>query len=268
MVARNSERARRFGRFAATAGLLTLANVCAVGCGGTSVTHAEAGRGGDDGGAGMNAAANGGTTAGALPVAGHGGAGRSGSGAGGVSASGGSSRGGSSVGAAGGTGRAGAGAGGAGTGGTSGGTAGSAGTCPVLDCDDVPCPDGVLIAEECACPVCRCQEVGCAVQDCADGQQPILRPGACCPVCPEPDIDACDTDSDCVLARSLLECCGCPEAVSRRHYEQDSCLWIQDEPRDIPDDCVIPCPEIVCAPCPEQASICNAGLCTSSYPQR
>ena len=162
MVAPNSERASGFWRGGATASLLALANVWAVGCGGSSVNHTGSEPGGTSGSSGASAAGTGGS-AGSMALAGRGG-----------------SPGGS---------------GGAGTGG------------------------------------------------------------------PAPDIDSCENADDCVMASSLLECCGCPVAMSRNHYEQDLCYWIRDEPRDIPDECAIPCPAIVCAQCPRQWAACTGHEC-------
>jgi len=250
MVVRDGGRTRGFGRVLVLTIVLGSSGTWAVGCGGSSTSGGEAGKA--DGGSAGTDAGTGGSTGGTTGKGGSSGAAQGGTGTGGVVASGGS---------AGGTSKGGTGAGGS-VG--KGGTSGVGGGC-LLDCDDIPCPDGMLVSPgECQCPVCSCEEVACPASDCSDGQVPIMKPGACCPICP-PDIDACETDSDCVMAWSTLECCGCPTAVSRAHYENDLCLVVPGEMREIPDKCAVPCPAIVCAECREATPICAGGTCMYFY---
>jgi hypothetical protein len=157
-----------------------------------------------------------------------------------------------------------------GTGNVSRGGTGAGGT---AGCDNVVCngggncPDGIVIQDGCLCPQCSCEGVACVAADCPDGARPILKPFHCCPVCPEPDIDACETSDECTLATWQLECCGCPIAVSMRHVALDRCIIAAGDSPNPDPACSPGCNEPVCGPCPGMAAgaACIRGKCEPTY---
>jgi hypothetical protein len=130
-------------------------------------------------------------------------------------------------------------------------------------------------------PSCSLVECMPAPTDCPTGYQPGTALGACCPGCVEngkpivpptdcgcpeiaiscppgylvgrylseccerciPDPLYCQQSTDCLIADRPRSCCGCPEAISTRMYEQDPCWSDVNSPRAQPDDCF---PDVYC----------------------
>ncbi len=146
--------------------------------------------------------------------------------------------------------------------------------CP--SCDPDPMPPSCK-GVECSPPQCRpgyapgpipgacchgCVENGdpiepinCTAVDCTDatkcplGYHPEVSQGSCCAIC-VPDPGYCQVDSDCLIADRPRACCGCPEAISERHYQNDVCWSDAAAPRPLPEHCT---PQVfcaaICAPC-------------------
>ena len=112
-----------------------------------------------------------------------------------------------------------------------------------------------------------CERVACTTADCPDGARPILKQSDCCPVCPEPDLEACETSADCTLAISLSDCCACPFAVSVRHAALDRCVIATDEAPTSDSACFGTCPTIPCGVCPNMVAgaACIRGECEPTY---
>jgi hypothetical protein len=111
--------------------------------------------------------------------------------------------------------------------------------------------------------------VSCTLLPCPDGNPcpagyvrgDVL--GGCCNDC-LPDPLYCSSAADCVVADKPRSCCGCPEPISIRQYNDDPCWSAPDSPRPIPEECF---PDAmcgaVCGACPPagQAS-CFENRCT------
>ena len=98
-------------------------------------------------------------------------------------------------------------------------------------CNDLsPCPEGSY-----------CHPAGwsssCIPDDCAD-----------------PFVLSCTSDLGCKIGIATNVCCGCPQVYTLAQIELNPCVFPADTPpEDIPSDCLITCPAVVCEPCFEPA---------------
>ncbi len=149
---------------------------------------------------------------------------------------------------------------------------------PVTACKGVecqppsPCADGYVYERPAGacCSGCvpasgpiPCLKIFCAEPQCPTGYVPGDQAGACCYDC-VPDPNYCVADRDCIIADRPRPCCGCPEAISNRLYEEDACWSTAASPRPIPKQCYpdFTC-DALCGPCAEPgAAKCVEGRCT------
>jgi hypothetical protein len=100
-----------------------------------------------------------------------------------------------------------------------------------------------------ATPPPECQLLDCATPPlCPAGYYNAPPSLDCCGRC-MPDPLYCRENRDCVIADRPRSCCGCPELISVREYEEDACWSDVAAPRPIPSSCY---PEAVCG------AICGA----------
>jgi hypothetical protein len=117
----------------------------------------------------------------------------------------------------------------------------------------VPVPGGVACTEQ-ACPTGN---------QCPTGYVRGDLVGGCCYDC-LPDPLYCSSAADCVVADKPRTCCGCPEPISTRQYNEDPCWSAPDNPRPIPQECY---PDAICgAVCgmcpPAGTASCFENRCT------
>jgi hypothetical protein len=143
-----------------------------------------------------------------------------------------------------------------------------------------PCPQGYMPGREpgACCAGCvpngdpisiNCSGVACPAieQLCSLGYTPGHYMSECCDGC-IPDPKYCQHDSDCLIADRPRSCCGCPEAISIRMYQEDACWFDVSAPRPIPQSCY---PQAVCgAYCgvcaPPGTAMCVGNQCTEYRP--
>ena len=176
--------------------------------------------------------------------------------------------------------------------------------CAAVDCgpgtkpsrpDGACCETCVPVDESCNAVTCEPRE------ECETGRSWRYEPGACCaaclplepPGCPEiacnpnlecptgyaagdgtngccsecvPDPLYCVDDGDCLIATKPSGCCYCPEVISRRKYEEESCWILPDG--TISPECMggVTC-DVVCGGCPDIGDArCENERCVAIVP--
>ncbi|HWP04785.1 MAG TPA: hypothetical protein VNN72_03535 [Polyangiaceae bacterium] len=112
-----------------------------------------------------------------------------------------------------------------------------------------------------------CGDVTCSTPDCSDGVRPILGADDCCPTCPAPELEACESSAECTLATSDLVCCDCAQAYSANHVAADRCMHAVGDPPKSDPACVRSCPRVACGTCAQAPSgaACIRGKCEPTY---
>jgi hypothetical protein len=134
-----------------------------------------------------------------------------------------------------------------------------AGGCENVKCEPVEeCSAGYELARPpgACCEGCvpkvgvACREIACVTNDCPAGYVPGDKVGGCCYDC-VPDPLYCGNRDDCVIATKQGQCCACPEAISRRQLQEESCWAEADVGAPVSSACQPPgaCGDVVCAPC-------------------
>jgi len=112
-----------------------------------------------------------------------------------------------------------------------------------------------------------CVEIACPNQVCPAGYVPGDVTGTgCCYEC-VPDPLYCTADSECMIADRPRPCCGCPEAISTRAYDEDACWYTPEAPRPIPLECYpMNVCDALCAPCPPPGfAACAQNRCVQVF---
>ena len=109
-----------------------------------------------------------------------------------------------------------------------------------------------------------CTDIACPHSLCPLGYLRGDQLGGCCDVC-VPDPLFCNDNSDCVLADNPSDCCHCPGAINLREYAADPCWLATDQPRMVPDGCMLSGCVEDCAPCLPQAHLrCENHRCATT----
>jgi hypothetical protein len=89
-----------------------------------------------------------------------------------------------------------------------------------------------------------------------------LPDGSAAPT-PDPALDLCTVDNDCLLAIRVDRCCPCPELATRAQVEADEGLEVYIEGVNYAPFLPEACSEAVCGPCqPLPAAVaCQDGRC-------
>jgi hypothetical protein len=87
---------------------------------------------------------------------------------------------------------------------------------------------------------------------------------------PDPSLDACRVDADCVLAIRVDICCPCPEVTTHVRVQQAKAVQVYTPGRDYGPLQPASCANVACAPCPPlpEALTCDAGHCRAAEPLR
>jgi hypothetical protein len=127
-----------------------------------------------------------------------------------------------------------------------------AGGCEDVKCQPVgACGEGYELAQPpgACCAGCipkpgfvACVNITCPPARCPLGYVRGDLLGGCCYDC-VPDPLYCRDSSDCLMADRPRECCGCPEAITRRQYEAEACWSDLLAPRPRPATCY---PQVTC----------------------
>lgn len=134
-----------------------------------------------------------------------------------------------------------------------------AGGCEDVKCEPVDkCSAGYELAQPpgACCEGCvpkggvACLEIACVTTNCPAGYVRGDKVGGCCYDC-VPDPLYCGNRDDCVMATKQGECCACPEAISRRQLQEESCWSEVGSGAPVSSACQPPsgCDDVVCAPC-------------------
>jgi hypothetical protein len=91
-------------------------------------------------------------------------------------------------------------------------------------------------------------------------------PGVSGPGTPDPALDTCRSDGDCVLAVRVDGCCPCPEVATEARLRATPALEIFAPGRDYAPLLPTGCGQVACAPCPPapQGAVCSAGRCQAA----
>ncbi|MDF3071088.1 MAG: hypothetical protein K0R38_6689 [Polyangiaceae bacterium] len=151
----------------------------------------------------------------------------------------------------------------------------AAGGCEDVKCQPVePCGEGYELAQPAGacCVGCipkpgfvACVNITCPPARCPLGYVRGDLLGGCCYDC-VPDPLYCRDGNDCLVADRPRECCGCPEAITRRQYDAEACWSELRAPRPRPATCYpqVTC-DAVCGPCEPQSDYpdCEENRCVS-----
>jgi hypothetical protein len=75
----------------------------------------------------------------------------------------------------------------------------------------------------------------------------------------------CKTDSDCVIAIDISDCCDCPSVYFRKQVDSEPTLMEYESGKDYSSFITADCSKVMCSPCkPAYKAICHNGNCVDA----